>query len=204
MWRYVSRLPRVWSLPSLHNIDTLVTQGSAGALWGEGTFCDLVSSYSIANSDIVFREHRNRTRYHARTSRHSAAGSFHLLQVAFPDFAPKSQPYRFRTYTAAALVWQRVRRFTKSLERATWDNLQGVVKRRCAMPWIGQCHDDGWKLGEILHGAIRGVDQRELESDKPRMSVSGDINVRIERPSHLDRQAAGTNPYTVRHTVREG
>jgi DNA repair protein REV1 len=43
-------------------------------------------------------------------------------------------------------------------------------------------------MGETLYDAIRGVDARKLESDKPRKSVSCDINVRIELLSHRDRQ----------------
>lgn len=67
------------------------------------------------------------------------------------------------------MVWQRVRRFYKKLG-ATWDNLQGVVKAEAV------------KRRRAMDNSIRGVDWSGLESDKPRKSVSGDVNVRIERP----------------------
>lgn len=40
------------------------------------------------------------------------------------------------------------------------------------------CEALGKTTGETLYKAIRGVDDRKLESDKPRKSVSCDINVR--------------------------
>jgi DNA repair protein REV1 len=36
----------------------------------------------------------------------------------------------------------------------------------------------GKSTGETLYNALRGIDDRELESDKPRKSVSCEINVR--------------------------
>ena len=39
------------------------------------------------------------------------------------------------------------------------------------------CEALGRTTGETLYNAIRGVDHRRLESDKPRKSVSCDINV---------------------------
>ena len=41
------------------------------------------------------------------------------------------------------------------------------------------CDALGKGTGEILFKAIRGIDDRKLESDKPRKSVSCDINVRL-------------------------
>ena len=43
----------------------------------------------------------------------------------------------------------------------------------------------GKGTGEMLHNALRGVDERKLVSDKPRKSVSCDINVRGSRCSGL-------------------
>lgn len=40
------------------------------------------------------------------------------------------------------------------------------------------CDVLGKGMGEILYNALRGVDERKLASDKPRKSVSCDINVR--------------------------
>jgi DNA repair protein REV1 len=39
------------------------------------------------------------------------------------------------------------------------------------------CDVLGKSIGETLYNALRGVDERRLESDKPRKSVSCDINV---------------------------
>lgn len=41
------------------------------------------------------------------------------------------------------------------------------------------CEALGKGTGETLYKAIRGIDDRKLESDKPRRSVSCDINVRL-------------------------
>ena len=41
------------------------------------------------------------------------------------------------------------------------------------------CDALGKGMGEVLYNAMRGVDTRKLESDKPRKSVSCDINVSI-------------------------
>lgn len=40
------------------------------------------------------------------------------------------------------------------------------------------CDALGKTTGETLYNAMRGVDHRKLESDKPRKSVSAEINVR--------------------------
>ena len=40
------------------------------------------------------------------------------------------------------------------------------------------CDALGKGMGEILYNALRGMDERKLTSDKPRKSVSCDINVR--------------------------
>ena len=40
------------------------------------------------------------------------------------------------------------------------------------------CEALGKGTGETLYKALRGIDERKLESDKPRKSVSCDINVR--------------------------
>jgi DNA repair protein REV1 len=41
------------------------------------------------------------------------------------------------------------------------------------------CEAMGKGMGETLYNALRGVDERKLESDKPRKSVSCDINVSV-------------------------
>ena len=44
------------------------------------------------------------------------------------------------------------------------------------------CDALGKSMGETLYNAIRGIDGRKLESDKPRKSVSCDVNVRTSLP----------------------
>ena len=41
------------------------------------------------------------------------------------------------------------------------------------------CEALGKGMGETLYNALRGIDNRKLESDKPRKSVSCDINVSL-------------------------
>ena len=44
---------------------------------------------------------------------------------------------------------------------------------------VALCDALGKANGETLYNAIRGIDERKLESDKPRKSVSCDINVNL-------------------------
>ena len=56
----------------------------------------------------------------------------------------------------------------------------------------------GKVTGEILYNALRGIDDSKLESDKPRKSVSCDINVTCFYPlSTLNL------PHAVRYTLRK-
>lgn len=41
------------------------------------------------------------------------------------------------------------------------------------------CDALGKSVGEMVFDAIRGVDKKKIESDKPRKSVSAEINVSI-------------------------
>ena len=45
------------------------------------------------------------------------------------------------------------------------------------------CEALGKGTGETLYNAVRGIDYRKLESDKPRKSVSCDINVSLDSVS---------------------
>lgn len=62
----------------------------------------------------------------------------------------------------------------KALERLGTTTLGVLADRSKAT----LCDALGKGMGEILYKAIRGIDDRKLESDKPRKSVSCDINVR--------------------------
>jgi DNA repair protein REV1 len=59
------------------------------------------------------------------------------------------------------------------------------------------CDSLGKGTGETLYKAIRGIDDHELESDKPRKSVSCEINVSLYVTCHFH----SLNLYKVRDTV---
>ena len=61
----------------------------------------------------------------------------------------------------------------KAKDKLGTANLGELMKKSKAQ----LCEALGKGTGETLYNAIRGVDDRKLESDKPRKSVSCDINV---------------------------
>ena len=65
----------------------------------------------------------------------------------------------------------------KSQEKLGTTNLGELAKKSRAI----LCDALGKGTGESLYNALRGIDQRKLESDKPRKSVSCDINVGLLR-----------------------
>ena len=110
------------------------------------------------------------------TRRAKPAGSFHLLPTAFPDLLPTLDIQDLHGFGRAAR--------DKAHEKLGTTNLAKLVGHsKTAL-----CDALGNSSGDTLYDAIRGIDERELESDKPRKSVSCDINVRIGVPSHSDRQ----------------
>ena len=62
----------------------------------------------------------------------------------------------------------------KALEKLGTSSLGELMKKPKAL----LCDMLGKGTGEMLYNALRGVDERKLASDKPRKSVSCDINVR--------------------------
>ena len=62
----------------------------------------------------------------------------------------------------------------KAVEKLGTSSLGELIKK----PKGILCDALGKGMGETLYNALRGVDDRKLVSDKPRMSVSCDINVR--------------------------
>ena len=62
----------------------------------------------------------------------------------------------------------------KSIEKLGTSSLGELVNK----PEGILCDALGKGTGEMLYNALRGVDERRLASDKPRKSVSCDINVR--------------------------
>jgi DNA repair protein REV1 len=122
------------------------------------------------------------------TRRAKPASSFHLLPIAFPDLLPSLDIQDLHGFGRAARE--------KAQEKLGTTNLAELVGRSKA----ALCDALGKSMGELLYSAIRGVDERKLESDKPRKSVSCDINVRIGVSCHFDRQKL-TNTHIVWHTV---
>lgn len=75
----------------------------------------------------------------------------------------------------------------KAKEKLGVTNLGELMKRSK----MQLCEALGKGTGETLYKALRGVDDRKLTSDKPRKSVSCDINVRL---SFLDSWSVSSAP----------
>ncbi len=108
------------------------------------------------------------------TRRAKPAGSFHLRPAAFTELFPTLDIQDLHGFGRATRE-----RANEKLGTSNLGELAGRSK-------VVLCEALGKSTGETLYNAIRGVDERKLESDKPRKSVSCDINVRIGFPSHLD------------------
>jgi DNA repair protein REV1 len=100
------------------------------------------------------------------TRRAKPAGSFHLLPAAFQDLLPDLDIQDLYGFGRAAR--------DKASEKLGTTNLGELAGRSKA----ALCDALGNAMGETLYNSIRGIDDRKLESDKPRKSVSCDINVR--------------------------
>ena len=99
------------------------------------------------------------------TRRAKPAGSFHLLPTAFRDLLPDLDIQDLYGFGRAAR--------DKASEKLGTTNLGELAGRSKA----ALCDALGNATGETLYNSIRGMDDRKLESDKPRKSVSCDINV---------------------------
>lgn len=99
------------------------------------------------------------------TRRAKPAGSFHLLPAAFRDFLPDLDIQDLHGFGRAAR--------DKATEKLGTTNLGELAGRNKA----ALCDALGNAMGETLYNSIRGIDDHKLESDKPRKSVSCDINV---------------------------
>jgi len=93
------------------------------------------------------------------------AGSFHLRSAEFEDLLPTLDIQDLHGFGKATRE--------KANEKFGTSNLGELSGRSKAV----LCEALGKSTGETLYNAIRGVDERKLESDKPRKSVSCDINV---------------------------
>ncbi|KAH9057675.1 DNA repair protein [Lactarius vividus] len=110
------------------------------------------------------------------TRRAKPAGSFHLLPAAFRDLLPDLDIQDLHGFGRAAR--------DKASEKLGTTNLGELAGRNKA----ALCDALGNAMGETLYNSIRGRDDRKLESDKPRKSVSCDINygIRFEHDDQVE------------------
>ena len=95
------------------------------------------------------------------------AGSFHIFPHAAQELLAPLDIDDLHGFGGSARQ--------KALEKLGATTLGELAKRSRAT----LCEALGRGTGETLYNAIRGVDHRRLESDKPRKSVSCDINVSL-------------------------
>lgn len=94
------------------------------------------------------------------------AGSFHLLPAEVPSFMDDLDIDDLHGFGYAA--------HQKAQEKLGTTALREIAKKSKAV----LCEALGKGTGETLYKIVRGIDDKKLESDKPRRSVSCDINVR--------------------------
>ena len=99
------------------------------------------------------------------TGKAKPAGSFHLKLADLQKFIVHMQVDDLHGFGRATRE--------KALERLGVSTLGELSKK----PKSVLCDALGKTTGETLYNALRGVDNRKLESDKPRKSVSAEINV---------------------------
>ena len=99
------------------------------------------------------------------SKRAKPAGSFHLRLEDVPSVMDTLDIDDLHGFGYAA--------HQKAQEKLGTANLGELSKKSKAI----LCDALGKGTGETLYDALRGVDRRVLESDKPRKSVSCDINV---------------------------
>jgi DNA repair protein REV1 len=99
------------------------------------------------------------------TRRAKPAGSFHLLPSAFQNLLQDLDIQDLHGFGRAAR--------DKANEKLGTTNLGELAGRSKG----ALCDALGNAMGDTLYNSIRGIDDRKLESDKPRKSVSCDINV---------------------------
>ncbi|KAI9069486.1 DNA repair protein [Trametes sanguinea] len=120
------------------------------------TGCEV--SIGIANNIMLAR---------LASRRAKPAGSFHLRQEDVAEFMATLDIDDLHGFGYSSRQ--------KALEKLGATNLSELAKKSKAV----LCEALGKGTGETLYKAIRGIDDRPLESDKPRKSVSCDINYGI-------------------------
>lgn len=99
------------------------------------------------------------------TRRAKPANSYHLVPADVPEFLAPLDIADLHGFGGATKQ--------KALEKLGTTKLGELVRKSKGF----LCDMLGKATGETLYNAVRGVDERRLESDKPRKSVSCDINV---------------------------
>jgi DNA repair protein REV1 len=99
------------------------------------------------------------------TRKAKPAGSHHLVPADVPAFLAPLDIADLHGFGGATKQ--------KALEKLGTTILGDLLGRSKGF----LCDMLGKATGETLYNAMRGVDERKLESDKPRKSVSCDINV---------------------------
>lgn len=94
------------------------------------------------------------------------AGSYHLQMHNFAEFIENLEINDLHGFGHSAR--------DKAEEKLGTTSLAQLAKMSKSV----LCDALGKGTGELLYNALRGIDNRRLESDKPRKSVSCDINVR--------------------------
>ena len=146
----------------------------------EGTVCVVFDHKLLTSCSASIGIASNIMLARLATRRAKPAGSFHLRPAAFTNLLPTLDIQDLHGFGRAARE--------KACEKLGTSNLGELAGRSKAV----LCDALGKSMGETLYNAIRGVDERKLESDKPRKSVSCDINVRIGFPSHTDQRLTHT------------
>ena len=115
------------------------------------------------------------------------AGSYHVIPEDIPEFMAPLEISDLWGFGWAT--------HKKAEEKLGVINLGEITKKSKST----LCDALGKWTGETLYKAVRGVDDHKLESDKPRKSVSCEINVRIRTtvPRQLDVLSLQTVWYTI-------
>lgn len=99
------------------------------------------------------------------TRRAKPADSYHLLPEDVPAFI-------------APLTITDLHGFGSSIKQKAQEKLGSTILETLANKSKAVlCEALGKASGEVLYNAIRGIDEKKLESDKPRKSVSCEITV---------------------------
>ncbi|KAG6902660.1 hypothetical protein C0995_013352 [Termitomyces sp. Mi166 len=106
------------------------------------------------------------------TRRAKPAGSYHLVPEEVQDFLAPLSITDLHGFGSSAKQ--------KAQEKLGVASLGDLMDKSKAV----LCDALGKSTGETLYNALRGIDEKKLESDKPRKSVSCEINVGSLRMSH--------------------